>query len=578
MALLLDGEIHCAIESEKVTRHKHEISLLPHEAIRFVLRQAGLEFSDLDYIATNWDGRARSNLLYLRQIGGFLRRNCYAWNEIPLLILTAASHHPRSFAYHFGDKVPPVRPVRHHLAHLGSCYTLSGFDSAAVAIVDGSGEAECTSLYRCQGREVKRLYSMDLPLDSLGHLYLCATVHLGYGMGDEYKVMGMAAYGERNRDYESFFKECLQLLPEGRYRINSKLVGNYFDRGFRFPGRVEDRIGPPRRRHQRLTQQHMDFARALQTRLEDAVLHVVRHLRKSTGERRLCMAGGVALNCLANSRVHEESGFEELFIQPAAHDGGTALGAAAYLQYHELKGQRPQAMRSAYLGPAYEDAAIGGLLRRCGAEHMLCPNVEETAARVLADEQVLGWFQGRAEFGPRALGNRSILANPRRAEMKERVNGAIKEREQFRPFAPAILAEAATDYFSDITESRYMLLTGKVRPERRGEIAAVVHCDGTARLQTVDRETNPRFHRLIECFGKLTGTPVVLNTSFNVAGEPIVLTPADAVRCFYASGIDALALGGYLVSKRAAAAISDKLVTADFTNPVANIANGSNDS
>jgi len=586
---MVDGHIHTAVESEKVTRHKHEISLFPHEAIGFVLRRAGLDLADLDYIATNWDARARSNLLYLRQAAGFLRRNCYAWNQIPLLVLTAASHHRRSFEYHFGPGIPPIRPVSHHLAHLGSCFTLSGFETAAVAIIDGSGEAECTSLYRCRGRDVKKLYSMDLPLDSLGHLYLSTTIHLGYAMGDEYKVMGMAAYGQPNRAYQGFFEECLHLLPEGRYRVSRKMAGNHLDRGFRFPSRVENIIGPPRHRGEPLTQRHMDLARALQTRVEEAVLHTVRHLKRITGETRLCMAGGVALNCLANSRVREESGFQELFIQPAAHDAGTALGAAAYLQYHVLKGPRPQPMRSAYLGPAYDDAAMESLLVRCGIPHTLCPDLEQAAARLLAEDRVLGWFQDRAEFGPRALGNRSILANPRHPEMKDRVNRAIKERESYRPFAPAILLEAASLYFSDITESPYMLLTARVRPEKRHEIAAVVHADGTARLQTVDRKSNPRFHRLIERFRERTGTPVLLNTSFNVAGEPIVLTPADALRCFYGSGIDTLALGNYLVAKNAAAcyeptgsrasdAISKMLVSADLPKPMAKKANGIHDS
>jgi carbamoyltransferase len=560
---------------------------MPHEAIRFILREAGLEFGDLDFIATNWDARARSNLFYARQAAGFLYRNSYSWNAIPLLILTAASHHRRSFTYHFGDRVPPVRPVRHHLAHLGSCYTVSGFDSAAVAIIDGSGEWECTSLYHCRGRDVKKLYSMDLPLDSLGHLYLCATKHLGYTMGDEYKVMGMSAYGEPNAAYERFFEECVVLQPEGRYRINSALVGNYFDRGFRFPQHIQTRIGKPRSSAEPLEQHHMDFARALQSRLEDAVLHVTRHLRKITGERRLCMAGGVALNCLANSRVREESGFDELFIQPAAHDGGAALGAAAYLQYHVLHGPRPEPMRSAYLGPSYDTTAISALLERCGCPGARPRDVADAAARLLADGSVLGWFQGRAEFGPRALGNRSILADPRRAEMKDRVNQAVKEREGYRPFAPAILAEAVSEYFSGITESPYMLLTGNVRPERRAEIAAVTHADGTARLQTVTRAANPLFHRLIERFAELTGTPVLLNTSFNVAGEPIVLTPADALRCYSASGLDALAIGEFLLEKRgayeaaparASVVSSAKLATADLANPLAKTANGSHDS
>lgn len=548
-ALLVGGRVVTAIESEKVTRHKHEISLFPHECIRFVLRQNGLELRDLDFIATNWDGRPASNLLYLRHVAGFLRRRCGQWNAIPLLALTASTHHRRAYGYWFGEDIPPIMPIPHHLAHLGSCYTVSPYEEAAVAIIDGSGEYACTSLYHCKERHVRKLYSMNLPVDSLGHLYLLATVHLGYRMGDEYKVMGLAAYGTHDDEIEAFFSKALQLLPGGRYRIDARCVGPYLNTGFRFPASAYGALGPPRLAGEEVTAKHMSIARAVQNRVGDAVIHVLRELHARTGCRKLCMAGGVALNCVANARVLAETDFDGVFIQPAAHDGGTSLGAAAYLAYHLLGHTRPEPMVSAYLGPGYECESIEQTLRRCGLPYIRIDEPEELAAELLAQGLVLGWFQGRAEFGPRALGNRSILADPRDAGMKNKVNRVIKEREDYRPFAPAILKEAMPRYFVGLTESPYMLIAGTVRPERRHEIPAVVHVDGTARVQSVDAGTNPRFHRLLQAFSRRTGIPVLLNTSFNVAGEPIVLSPTDAIRTYAASGLDGLVMGNCVLLK-----------------------------
>jgi carbamoyltransferase len=548
---LIDGsKIALAIESEKVTRHKHEVSVCPEEAIRLVLRQTGIDLSEVDVMTTNWDARPLANWLYLKQVLRFVRSNCYPWYLLPMFAGIAGSHHKASFLRLQEDRLPPIVPIQHHLAHLGSCYTLSDFEEAAVAIIDGSGEVECTSLYHCRGSSVQKLYSMDLPLDSLGHIYTMATIHLGYRMlGDEYKVMGLAAYGEPRKKFTDFFADLIQLLPEGRYRVNGKLAGNYMASGYKFPLHVRSLIGPPRPADADMTREHEDFAYALQARLEEAVVHVIRHLRKVTGSRNLCLAGGVALNSVANGKIREQVDFENIFIQPAAHDAGTALGAAAYYQYHVLKGDRPDPMTSAYLGPAYGDEHIEAELGRTQARYRRVDDVAGAAAQLIAEGRIIGWFQGAAEFGPRALGARSILADPRQGDMKDRVNKMIKEREGYRPFAPSVLVEEMSTYFDLLTESPYMLMIAKVKPERRAEIPAVVHVDGTARPQSVSRHQNATYYDLISRFRERTGVPVVLNTSFNVAGEPIVLKPADALRCFYGSGLDALVIGSYVLEK-----------------------------
>jgi carbamoyltransferase len=551
VALLADGKIRMAVESEKVTRHKYELSSFPQEAVRFVLEETGTELREVDYIATNWRAGPLVNGLYVPHLIRFARRNCYPWIFLGMLIAVAGSHRRKVAILALQERgpIPRIVPIRHHLAHLGSCYTLSPFDEAAVAIIDGAGELGCTSLYQCQGAQVKKLYSMDVPLDSLGHIYAMATAHLGYRfLGDEYKVMGLAAYGERTKRLESFFRDLIRLTPEGRYRVDGRLAGHGIG-GYTFPEHLHSRIGRPRRAGDQIRQEHMDFARALQSRVEEAILHVIRHLKRVTKSRYLCLAGGVTLNAVANGRIHDEVDFDDIFIQPAAHDAGTALGAAAYLQYHQLKRERPAPFDSPYLGPAYGDEFIRAELRRVRVSYQSLVNPAKTGAELLAQGKVVGWFQGAAEFGPRALGNRSILADPRQPEMKDRVNKLVKEREGYRPFAPAILEEMMETYFERLRRAPYMVIVGTVRPERRATIPAVVHVDGTARPQSVNKQANPLFHQLIDEFRQIAGVPVVLNTSFNVAGEPIVMRPVDAVRCFYGCGLDALIIGSCLLEK-----------------------------
>jgi carbamoyltransferase len=423
-------------------------------------------------------------------------------------------------------------------------------EEAAVAVIDASGELECTSLWHCAGRSVRKLGSMDLPADSLGSVYMLSTRHLGYEMlGDEYKVMGLAAYGHDNRRYREFFTKLIRLDANGRYRVDPRLIGRVFDNGWKFPTETASLLGHERPPDAAIDGAHADFAFELQRRIEEAILHVVRYLRTATKARHLCLSGGVALNCVANGKVLAESGFESVFVPPAPHDSGTSLGAALHHHYYDLGGERPAPLSRPYLGPSFSNDDIERELRRAKLRFLRLEHPAQSAARAISQGHVIGWFQGATEFGPRALGNRSILADPRHAEMKDTVNRLIKERESYRPFAPAILEEEAERYFERIRRSPWMLFVDTVRPEMRRFIPAVVHADGTARPQTVAKADNHAFHDLISHFRELTGIPVVLNTSFNVAGEPIVNTPTEALRCFHGSGLDILVMGSFWLSK-----------------------------
>jgi carbamoyltransferase len=371
-------------------------------------------------------------------------------------------------------------------------------------------------------------------------------------IGDEYKVMGLASFGEGYRPFREFFEQLIVLRPDGGYRVDPKLAGPISLNGCQFPKEVTARLGGRRSESDGFDAVHKSFAYELQRRIEETILHVTRHLRKQTGVAKLCMAGGVALNSVANGKVRESSGFDEVFIPPVPHDAGTSLGAATYLHYYRFLQDRPAPLTHAYLGPSFDDAQIKRELDRCCQRYETLDDPPATAADLLCRGRVIGWFQGATEYGPRALGNRSILADPRRAEMQQRVNALIKERESYRPFAPSVLEDDAARYFPSLPSSPYMLFVVDVSEKARIEIPAVVHVNGTARPHTVSRSTNPRFYALIDAFRERTGVPAVLNTSFNVAGEPIVNTPADAIRCFNGSGLEALVIGSYLLLKQGA--------------------------
>jgi carbamoyltransferase len=551
VALLQDGRVLFAIESEKVTRHHKEISVVPVEAINFALRQTGLRLDEVDVAVVNWDARPHRHLFYVPNVVKLVARGVSPWRHLGLLMgISGGMSRPSVQMNLRAPCLPRLEYVRHHLAHVGCSYTLSRFEHAAVAIIDGAGEYDATSVYVCEDARVRKLWSCGLPFNSLGNLYAMGTQHLGFRMlGDEYKVMALAAFGEPNKTFEEFFDRVIALEPDGRYRVNGRLVGDFLRRGYYFPPRSRETIGEPRAPTDPLGQAHSDFARAMQRKIGDAVIHLLTHLRKASGARVLCLGGGLALNSVINGRIARQGIFDDLFIPPAPHDAGTALGAAAYHAFHVLRQPRPASLDHAYLGPAYSTDAVRRVLLTAGARFTELQDVAGETAALLADGAVLGWYQGAAEFGPRALGNRSILADPRRIENRGRVSEAIKGREGFRPLAPAILEERVRDYFPDVPPSPFMSWVGSVSDARRAEIPAAIHADGTSRPQAISRRHNPLFHKLVRAFHSLTGTAAVINTSFNVSGEPIVLTPENAVRTYFSCGLDALVIDRFLLRK-----------------------------
>lgn len=547
-ALVCEGKLVAAAEEERFTRVKHQGGV-PHKAVAYCLREAGLTLDDIDHIGVYMRpgvrlGRrlpyrvtqmAKSPLYSTGFMGYELLHNAqYAWGMRKLRGCNAKLHF-----------------MSHHPAHAASAFLVSPFDSAALLTVDYVGEWAATWTGIGHGTSIKPLRVANYP-NSLGLFYSGITDYLGFlRASDEYKVMGLAAYGEPA--YYDDFKRIIQARGDGWYDIDrSWMVCHYCPGSITgyFSKKFTDRFGPPRRKGEPIEPRHINIAASVQRVLEETVLNLANWLHRATGEKRLCLAGGVALNCAMNGRLRRESPFEDIFIQPAAGDDGIAIGAAFQLHHKMTGAPRGFVLRDARLGPAYDNAAIRAFLDGAKIPYETPANVEERAAELIASGLITGWYQGRMEFGPRALGGRSILADPTRPEMKDLLNQYVKHREDFRPFAPSCLEEKAHLFFPGCTRSPFMLFVYPVAPDQQARVPAITHVDGTARVQTVSRETDPRYYRMIEAFEKRRGVPMVLNTSFNVMGEPIVHTPADAVRCFYSTGMDALVIGDYVVVKR----------------------------
>jgi carbamoyltransferase len=558
-ALLDDGKLVAAAQEERFSRKKHDADF-PSRAVESCLRTAGLSLRDVDLVAfydkplLKFERLVETYIAFApRGLRSFVA-SMPTWTREKLFLRSMLRS---SLAALPGE--PPAAPPRilfaeHHRSHAASAFFPSPFSRAAVLCVDGVGERATTTAWRGEGNRLEAAWQLDFP-HSLGLLYSAFTEYLGFRVNSgEYKVMGLAPYGEP-RFVDRILGTLLDLKEDGTFRLDMR----YFDfaTGVTMTSGAFHALfgGPPRSPEAALTQREKDLARSIQVVTEEVVLRLARTLRRETGETRLCLAGGVALNCVANGRVLRESGFEELWIQPAAGDAGGALGAAL-AAWHEHLGQPRtpvpgDAMQGALLGPAFDDRAIDELLqRRAAVSHAPGdePLLAQTAA-LLAGGGVVGWFQGRMEYGPRALGNRSILGDPRDPAMQSRINLKIKFRESFRPFAPAVAAERAAASFDLTVESPYMLLVAPVRAASRSALPAVTHVDGSARVQTVSAARSPRFHALLGAFERLTGCGVLVNTSFNVRGEPIVCTPEDAYRCFMKTGMDHLVLGGRLLHK-----------------------------
>jgi carbamoyltransferase len=541
--IVRDGELLFAAAEERISRLKHD-SRFPGSAIRACLDFTGIRADQLDEVCFGWP------------MPGYEYRHdlkLFATGQRPITyldVLNSTRHYlsmwhqkvgANPFQQQFGPVHAQMRHIQHHVAHALSAYAYSGFDDATVVIMDGHGATEATSIWHGRGGRLDHLLTIQYP-DSLGLFYGEFTQFLGFNRNsDEWKVMGLAPYGQPGIDLRPFID------PEAApYRVDTKrVIGN----GSQPFSGMTPLLGPPRAAESDIDDRHKNIAYAVQDMCEKAMLSVVRMAIEKTRCRNVCLAGGVALNSKANGKIVASGLVDKFFVQPAASDDGVALGAAL-VPYLDGNGKVPnKAMRHGYWGPSFEDEAIESALRTYKLRYTRLPDPASSAAELLSQGKIIGWFQGRMEFGPRALGSRSILADPRDPEMNAKVNNAVKFVEWWRPFAPSLKKEAAGEYLESATDSPFMILTAQVRPEKRSVIPAVTHVDGSARPQTVEQEVNPLYWRLIDEFGKRTGVPVIMNTSFNLRGEAIVHTPTDAIRTFFSSGMDALVIGSFLVEK-----------------------------
>lgn len=552
-ALVIDGAVVAAAEEERFTRVK-QTKAFPGHAVSFCLAQADVDAADIASIAFFVDPALQfllplANLRHafpasLGSLASDLRK--YGPRRAALAQIRADAGFPASTT---------ITPVRHHLAHAASAYLASPFDRSLVVTLDGRGEYETAAIFEGVNGRLAPRHSVKYP-HSIGYLYSMITRYLGFRpQRDEYKVMGLAAYGLKTMDH---LVARLAMFDESAGQLRLNLT--YFDHHRRpsakrslFTPALVELLGPARHLDEPITDRHRAIAGAVQRLTEVLVMKYVLYGKKLVPSRHLCLAGGVALNSVANARLIDSGEFDSVFVQPAANDAGTSIGAALWVAGCRDSTPGRQAMTDAFLGPAYDDSAIERALRvavAAGCQVTAGDNPYSAAARLLADDKIIGWFQGRMEFGPRALGGRSILASPADASTGDRVNALIKRREMFRPLAPAVQAEHAQTFFELHDAGRlvypFMLATALAKPAQRDRIPAVVHVDGSARVQTADRDDNPTMWRLIEQFRLLTGLPVVLNTSFNGADEPIVCTPEDAVRTFLTCGLDALVIGDYV--------------------------------
>ena len=568
-AIVVDGELVAAVEEERLNREKHS-GKFPRQAIEYCLREAGLSsLEQVDLITYYWDMEEmfRQDIYNQTQAGLNAVEKTGLWT----LLHAARTYnkitgfndgvHRRAFERGMDCTLKPNqwKTVKHHLCHVASTFYDSPFEESLVMTLDASGECVSSMVGVAKGTQFDLKHEMFAP-NSLGYLYLFITDFLGFQINnDEYKVMGLAPYGKRDV-YRQFFRSLINHREDGTFQVDPSLMlqlqTTVTPNGVMlYPPRLAEALGPPRKEHEPITQRHMDIAAALQETLEHTVLTSLTAWQKRTGQKNLCLAGGVALNSTMNGVIAHSGLFEQVWVHTAAHDAGTSVGAALY-GYHNIlnKPRHFQKKPHRYLGPAWGPAELDGALKEFSTKVTASsvPDVAQHVAQALSEGKVVGLYQGRMEWGPRALGNRTIMADPRRDDMKDIVNHAVKLREGFRPFAPATLAEKASEWFdlTGLPDSPYMLFVVPVHQDKRSRIPAVTHVDGSARVQTVTAQQNPRFHAIISAFDKLTGVPVVMNTSFNVKGEAIVNTPADAIRCFLGTQIDLLVIEDTVIEKR----------------------------
>jgi len=578
--LLKDGEIIAAAQEERFTRKKHDAGF-PHQAIQYCLREAKITSEFVDNVIfyekpfVKFERLLETYLAFAPKGFSSFAKAMPVWIKEKLFQKSVLIKELQSILGKEINWSERLLFSEHHLSHAASAFYPSPFESAAILTLDGVGEWTTTSLAVGKGSNLKVLKEIHFP-HSLGLLYSAFTYYIGFKVNSgEYKVMGLAPYGEPR--YADLIKEKLITIDDdGSFQLDL----SYFDytTGLTMTNKKFDRLfgGPPRASETELTQREMDLAASVQKVTEEIVVKIAKYAAKETGERNLCLAGGVALNCVANGKLLREKIFDNIWIQPAAGDAGGALGAAlsAWYLYHNKKrnaSTERDRMKGAYLGPQFSDDEIEVKLKTCGAVYKRVSEEDliEQVAKALTEEKAIGWMQGRMEFGPRALGGRSIIADPRSSFMQKQLNLKVKYRESFRPFAPSVLRENVADWFEHNTDSSYMLFVANVQRDKRrtmkteektlfgidklniprSSVPAITHIDYSARIQTVHADTNPRYHALISKFKEKTGFPIIINTSFNVRGEPIVCNPVDAFKCFMGTDLDVLVVGNYLLFK-----------------------------
>lgn len=543
--LIKDGKLVAAAEEERFSRIKHDNGF-PHQAIAFCLKQAGISVKDLFYIGFYEKPFLKFERILYTNLATFPFSFPFFLKAIPVWIkekLWMSQLIKKELKYS-GE----VLFVDHHLSHAASSFLVSPFEKATILTLDAVGEWTTSAYGLGEGSNLVLEKEINFP-HSLGMFYSAFTAHLGFEvMEGEYKVMGLAAFGKPK--YIDQIKKVIKIFPDGSFQLNLDYFAFHF--GEKMTNKKFEKIfGRPRGKDDPVTEYHQDLAASLQAVTEEIILKMCHFLYKKHKTDNLCLAGGVALNCVANGKILKETPFKNIFIQPAAGDAGGALGMAFYIWNVLLGKPRNFVMDHAYWGPEYSNKEIEDFLKknRVKYRHLGQNELIKTTARLIAENKVVGWFHGRMEFGPRALGHRSILANASSAEMKEIINRKIKHREPFRPFAPSVLTEYSSQYFDLKPESPFMLLVADVYPQKRKIIPAITHVDGTARVQTVRKEVNGRYYDLIKEYHSLTGVPIILNTSFNVRGEPIVCNPEDAYNCFMKTDIDCLVLENFLIEK-----------------------------
>ncbi len=551
-ALIRDGQLVAAVEEERFSRKKHHAGF-PYKAIEFCLEHAGITLADVEHVGHYWKPWILRHKAMQALKAGLISPAMFKARADRGVAQVSESYlgmfkHPKRLREHFGPSDFKFHYLEHHQTHAASAFFVSPFDTAAILTWDGTGEDTTTLFCKGKANKLEVLKRIKLP-HSLGQFYSAVTNFIGFDMfaGDEWKVMGLAAYG-KPKHYDFFREKVLTTNGKGDFKFDIKVLDHHLAKHYQFSDAIVKELGAARKPGEELTEHHWDIACSAQKALEDTAIYLVGKIHEMTGEENLCMAGGVAFNSVMNGRIFHETPFKNFYVQAAAGDAGCSLGAALMVWHQKLGNPRGFEMKHAYWGPGFSNEECRAALDESGLQYETLPDEEllPRLAKMISEGAIVGWFNGRMELGPRALGARSFLADPRRADMREILNHKVKLREWFRPLAPSMQEEHGTEVFGVEHHDPFMITVIEVAEDYKEKIPAVVHVDGTARPQMVSRDTNPRYWRLINEFKKLTGIPMLLNTSFNVQ-EPIVCTPRDAVNTFNNSNFDALVLENNIV-------------------------------